>query len=71
MLYVQNDFESIDQLLLHYHFAGALCKLAFSCLGISWVTSKSIRSHLLAWEGISGRKVKEAMVVPHVIFGSI
>jgi len=49
--------------------------LAVSYLGLSWVASDSIKNHLLAWEGLFGRKVrkkkKAARVLTHVLFRSI
>jgi len=69
----EGDFECMVHLLLHCEFGRGRWDLAFSCLGISWVTSNSIRSHLLAWEGFFARKVKKkkmTVVVSHMIFWS-
>ena len=71
----KGNSESTDHLLLHGKLAKDRWDLAISCLGISWVASDSITSHLLAWEGFFDRKVrkkkKAAWILPHVIFWNI
>jgi len=69
----EGDLEWVGHLWLHSPFARALWELAFSCLGIFWVSHNSISDQLLAWKGhLSWKpKNKKALALPHVIFWSI
>ena len=62
-------------MLLHCKVSRALWELAINRLGICWVAPNSVNSHLLAWEGLFGRKVRKKHKVGwmflHVIFWCI
>ena len=72
----KEDSESVSHLLLHCKIAKVLWDIAFCSVGVSWVTSDSVKNHLLAWEGFFGRKLKKekketALVLLHVNFWCI
>ena len=68
-LHARRGCGKADYLLLNCQFDKALWELAFSCIGISWIVSNSIKNHLWAWDGFFGRKVKKkALVFLDVIF---
>ena len=71
----KGESELVDHCLLHRKVARVLWELDINCLGICWVAPNSIRSHLLVWEGMFGRKArkknKAGWMSPHVIFWCI
>jgi hypothetical protein len=56
VLYVQEEWESIDHLLLHCEVARDLWSSLFNLFGVDWVMPRRVRELLMSWGGQVGRR---------------